>query len=147
MQVRVRRSAQNSIVRGGPTASTLDPQLSAPRVALLTGGGDKPYALGMAAALTSEGISVDFIGSDDLSVPELLNNPRVNFLNLRGDQRADASRLAKVRRVLKYYCEALLVMQRQAKPKLFHLLWNNKFELFDRTLLMLYYRCSAKKLS
>ena len=27
------------------------------RVALLTGGGDKPYALGMAAALTSVGIS------------------------------------------------------------------------------------------
>ena len=35
--------------------------------------------------------SVDFIGSDDLSVPEVLNNPRVNFLNLRGNQRPDAS--------------------------------------------------------
>src|SRR4030095_13726639 len=44
-------------------------------VALLTGGGDKPYALGLATALTSGGISVDFIGSDDLNVPELLNNP------------------------------------------------------------------------
>ena len=43
-------------------------------VALLTGGGDKPYALGIAAALTSVGISVDFIGSDDLNVPELLGN-------------------------------------------------------------------------
>ena len=41
----------------------------------------------MAAALTSVGIRVDFIGSDDLSVPELLANPRLNFLNLRGDQR------------------------------------------------------------
>src|ERR1043166_7686954 len=56
-------------------------------VAVLTGGGDKPYALGMAAALASAGVSVDFIGSDELSVPELLSNPRVNFLNLRGDQR------------------------------------------------------------
>src|SRR5438093_3407921 len=52
-------------------------------VSLLTGGGDKPYALGMAAALTSAGVEVDFIGSDDLRVPELLNNPRVNFYNLR----------------------------------------------------------------
>src|ERR1051325_5862512 len=35
-------------------------------VALLTGGGDKPYALGLASALTSERIALDFIGSDDL---------------------------------------------------------------------------------
>ena len=65
------------------------------RVALLTGGGDKPYALGMAAALTSEGISVDFIGSDDLNVPEVVTDPRINFLNLRGDQRSEASSMAK----------------------------------------------------
>src|SRR5713101_3483947 len=73
------------------------------RISLLTGGGDKPYALGMAAALTSAGVSLDFLGSDDLSAPDVLNDPRVNFLNLRGDQRADASPLAKARRVLKYY--------------------------------------------
>src|SRR5207237_10819016 len=54
------------------------------RLALLTGGGDKPYALGMAAALTSAGIHVDFVGSDDLSVPEMRANARSNFLNLRG---------------------------------------------------------------
>src|SRR5438128_3133779 len=120
-------------------------QLSAPRVALLTGGGDKPYALGMAAALTSEGISIDFIGSDDLSVPELLTNPRVNFLNLRGNQRPDASPFSKARRVLKYYIQ-LISYAATAQPKLFHLLWNNKFELFDRTLLMLYYRMLRKKI-
>src|SRR5882757_4636290 len=73
------------------------------RVALLTGGGDKPYALGMAAALTSEGISIDFIGSDDLSSPELLTNSRVSFLNLRGDQNPNAKRLRKMARVLIYY--------------------------------------------
>ena len=116
------------------------------RIALLTGGGDKPYALGMAAALTSEGIHVDFIGSDDLSVPELLNNPRVNFLNLRGDQRPEASPFAKARRVLKYYMR-LISYAATAQPKLFHLLWNNKFQLFDRTLLMLYYRMLGKKIT
>ena len=45
------------------------------RVSLLTGGGDKPYALGLTGALTAEGVSLDFIGSDDLAVPELLSNP------------------------------------------------------------------------
>jgi D-inositol-3-phosphate glycosyltransferase len=115
------------------------------RVALLTGGGDKPYALGMAAALTSEGISIDFIGSDDLRVPQLLTNRRVHFLNLRGNQRPDASPLSKTLRVLKYYMK-LVSYAATAQPKLFHLLWNNKFELFDRTLLMLYYRMLRKKI-
>src|SRR6266436_3377723 len=115
-------------------------------VALLTGGGDKPYALGLAAALTSQGIFVDFIGSDDLSVPDVLNDPRVNFLNLRGNQRPDASPFSKARRVLKYYIQ-LVSYAATAQPKLFHLLWNNKFEFFDRTLLMLCYRMLRKKVT
>ena len=98
----------------------------------------------MAAALTSAGISVDFIGSDDLNVPEVVTNPRVNFLNLRGDQRSEASSMAKVDRVSKYYFR-LIGYAATAKPKLFHLLWNNKFELFDRTLLMLYYKMLGKR--
>lgn len=113
-------------------------------IALLTGGGDKPYALGIAAALTSVGVQVDFVGSDDLSVPELLANPRLNFLNLRGDQREDASRKAKVLRVLKYYAR-LIGYAAKAKPKLFHILWNNKFQSFDCTLLMLYYKLLGKR--
>jgi D-inositol-3-phosphate glycosyltransferase len=116
------------------------------RVALLTGGGDKPYALGIAAALTSRGICVDFIGSDDLSVSDVLNDPRVNFFNLRGDQRPDASPLSKTGRVLKYYVR-LISYAATAQPKLFQVLWNNKFELFDRTLLMLYYRMLGKKVT
>ena len=113
-------------------------------VALLTGGGDKPYALGIAAALTSAGIQVDFIGSDDLSVPELLSNPRVNFLNLRGNQRRDAHWAEKVVRVVKYYVR-LTVYAATSKPKLFHILWNNKFQLLDCTVLMLYYRLLGKR--
>lgn len=114
-------------------------------VALLTGGGDKPYALGMAAALSAQGIHLDFIGSDDLNVPELLNNPRVNFLNLRGDQCPEASRVAKMLRVLIYYFR-LIRYAATGKPKLFHILWNNKLQFFDRTMLMLYYRLLGKKI-
>jgi D-inositol-3-phosphate glycosyltransferase len=125
--------------------STLNAQRSARRIALLTGGGDKPYALGMAAALASKGMNVDFIGSDDLAVPNVLNDPRVKFLNLRGNARADASLFAKVRRVSKYYLR-LISYAARARSKLFHILWNNKFELFDRTLLMLYYRLLGKRI-
>jgi glycosyltransferase involved in cell wall biosynthesis len=125
---------------------TLNSQRSAPRIALLTGGGDKPYALGITAALTSAGIHVDFIGSDDLRVREALDNPRVNFLNLRGDQRPEASRMGKALRVSSYYLR-LIRYAAKARPKLFHLLWNNKFQFFDRTLLMLYYRMLGKKIT
>jgi D-inositol-3-phosphate glycosyltransferase len=132
-----------SSTKVGPSP-TLNPQLSNCHIALLTGGADKPYALGMAAALTSAGIFVDFIGSDEASVPELLSDPRVNFLNLRGDQRPAVPYVAKALRVLKYYAK-LIGYASTAKPKLFHLLWNNKFEFFDRTFLMLYYRLLGKR--
>jgi glycosyltransferase involved in cell wall biosynthesis len=128
-----------------PDIRPLSSALCAPaiHVSLLTGGGDRPYALGMAAALTSAGISLDFIGSDDLSVPDLIANPRVNFRNLRGDQRPQASPVAKAIRVLLYYTK-LICYAATAEPKLFHLLWNNKFQLFDRTVLMLYYKLLGK---
>src|SRR5213078_1014177 len=76
---------------------------------------------------------------------ELLGDSQVNFLNLRGDQSSEARLLAKVLRVLSYYGK-LVFYAATARPKLFHLLWNNKFELFDRTLLMLYYRMLGKKI-
>jgi glycosyltransferase involved in cell wall biosynthesis len=114
-------------------------------VAILTGGGDKPYALGLAAALTEKEVSLDFIGSDDLKVPQLLNNARVNFLNLRGDQRSEANLVSKMARVLAYYWR-LVRYAATAKPRVFHILWNNKLEFFDRTVLMLYYKLLGKKL-
>jgi D-inositol-3-phosphate glycosyltransferase len=125
-----------------------DPREMRPRaekieVALLTGGGDKSYALGMASALTAHEIYVDFVGSNDLDVPELHRMPSLNFLNLRGDQRTDASPLRKAMRVLVYYLR-LVRYAPIAKPKIFHILWNNKFEWLDRTLLLLYYKSLGK---
>ena len=115
------------------------------RVALLTGGGDKPYALGLATALANQAVLLDFIGSDDLAVPELLRETRINFLNLRGDQRSSASAMEKRMRVLRYY-RNLLGYAAVSTPRIFHLLWNNKFQIFDRTFLMLYYRVLGKRL-
>jgi len=114
-------------------------------VAVLTAGQDKPYALGIGAALANHGICVDFISSDEVNGPELWNNPRVNFLNLRGNQRRDASFALKGLRVLKYYAR-LLCYAVTARPRIFHILWNNYFELFDRTLLLMYYRLLGRKL-
>jgi glycosyltransferase involved in cell wall biosynthesis len=98
----------------------------------------------LASALISANISFDFIGSDEVSSPELRDNPRVRFLNFR-DQRSEASHAAKIRRVLAYYWR-LIRYAMNAQPVLFHILWNNKFEFFDRTLLMLYYKLMGKRL-
>jgi len=112
-------------------------------VTLLTGGSDKPYVLGLTAELLARGIAVELIGSDELDCAELQNRSGLNFLNLRGDQRSDADFSSKMVRVLRYYWK-LLVYAASAKPKIFHILWNNKFESFDRTLLMLYYKALGK---
>lgn len=147
-QLRPARSVSSGFedgVQTGDAKMVLNSQRLALRIALLTGGGDKPYALGMAAALTSTGTFVDFVGSDDHSVPELTKNPRVNFLNLRGNQCPEAKPVAKAVRVFRYYTR-LIGYSAKARPMLFHILWNNKFELFDRTLLMLYYKLLGKRL-
>jgi D-inositol-3-phosphate glycosyltransferase len=114
------------------------------QVAVLTGGGDKSYALGLSEALTAAGCGIDFVGSNDLDVPELRNNPGVRFLNLRGDMRSDVGAATKVCRVIKYYMK-LIQYAATAKPRVLHILWNNKFEWFDRTVLMLYYRLLGKR--
>ena len=125
--------------------STINPQPStALRVSLLTGGDDRPYVLGLTEAFTSVGINFDVVGSDDLSLPELRSNPRINFLNLRGNQAGNASFIQKVLRVLAYYAR-LIIYAAKSQPQMFHILWNNKFEFFDRTLLTLYYKCLGKK--
>src|SRR5580692_9772381 len=113
-------------------------------VALLTGGGDRPYVFGLATELVSKGATVDLIGSDELDLPEFHGKLRLNFLNLRGNQRREARLGEKVSRIFKYYVK-LIHYAATAKPRIFHILWNNKFEIFDRTLLMLFYRLMGKK--
>ena len=127
----------SSVILGGELAARPS------RVAILTGGGDRPYALGLAATLMGQGVTFDFIASDELDDPELRRSPLVQFFNLRKEMRSNVSPVRKVVRVLLYYW-SLLVYAVTAKPKLFHILWNNKFAILDRTLVMLYYRAIGK---
>jgi glycosyltransferase involved in cell wall biosynthesis len=116
-----------------------------PQVSLLTAGRDRPYALGLAAALLAAGTTLEFVGSDDVDGPELHASPRIRFLNLRGDQSVEVGLARKALRVLAYYGR-LLQYAFTARPPVFHILWNNKFELFDRTVLMMLYRLLGKKI-
>ena len=112
-------------------------------VALLTGGGDRPYAFGLATELISKGTSLDVIAGDDLDSPEFHGKVGVRFLNQRGNQDSNVSLFRKVLRVAVYYAR-LIRYAATAKPRIFHILWNNKLQFFDRTLLMLYYKLLGK---
>ena len=114
------------------------------QISLLTAGKDRPYALGLGGALAEASVKLDFIGSDEVSSPELRKHPQVNFLNLRGDQSTNARFTKKMTRVLAYYFR-LVKYATEARPQLFHVLWNNRFEYFDRTALILFYKMLGKK--
>ena len=116
-----------------------------PRVALLTAGRDHPYAFGMGMALMARVETLDIIGADDLDCPQWHGNPNVRFLSLRGDLAGSAGLVAKAARVLTYYCR-LLLYAFNSKANVFHILWNNKFETFDRVPLMLYYKGLGKRI-
>jgi D-inositol-3-phosphate glycosyltransferase len=136
------RSVHAAVTPSGRQA--VDPA-SLLHVALLTGGSDKPYALGIATALSSARVAVDFIGSDELDVAELHKLPQLRFLNLRGDQSQETSFRRKIARVARYYLR-LIGYAATARPRIFHVLWNNKFEFIDRVLLMAYYRLLGRRI-
>ena len=141
--VRTHKGGVDHESRGGLPASD---GVSGLAVAVLTGGGDRPYAFGLITELISKRAALDVIAGNDLDCPEFHGKPQVNFLNLRGNQRTDVSFVRKVFRVSLYYFK-LIRYAATAKPKIFHILWNNKFEAFDRTLLMLYYKFLGKRIA
>ena len=115
------------------------------KVSLLTGGGDRPYALGLLSCLLNKDIDVDFIGSDELFDQSIMRHPRIVFYNLRGNQSPNVTFFEKLARVLKYYMK-LIVYAYKTDSCLFHIIWLNKFIYFDRTILNIYFKMLGKKL-
>jgi hypothetical protein len=114
------------------------------KVSLLTGSRDTPYALGMLSALIFKGMIGDFIGNEEMGPVEIVADKRVNFYNLRGNQNPSTSGLQKLTRVLRYYLR-LLAYASRTDSKILHILWFNKFILFDTIFLNLYYKILGKK--
>jgi D-inositol-3-phosphate glycosyltransferase len=122
-----------------------NPQLGI-EIGLLTGCQDRPYAFGLAMALVSKGVNLDIIGGDEIDSPELHTTPHLRFLNFRGSQKNESNFAVKLWKLLDYYAKLVRYAAR-SKPKVLHILWNNKIEVFDRTLLMLYYKAVGKKIA
>jgi D-inositol-3-phosphate glycosyltransferase len=112
---------------------------------LVGGGGDMYYELGLCSGLISNGIHVEYIGSDSVKEMKIFENENVAFYNLRGSQKPDAPIVEKFFRILKYYLR-LIHHAAKTDSRIFHIQWLNKFVYFDRILLNLYYKMLGKKL-
>lgn len=113
-------------------------------VALLTGGIDKPYVYGLTTALSNHDVSLEIIGNSEVEGPEMHLTPKVKFLRLYWEPMRNQTPPRKLWRVLRFYGRVIVYAARTKSPVL-HLLWNNKVQLFDRTVLMLYYKALGKK--
>lgn len=139
------RTRQSPVERDSAESARSVASVSGPAVTLLTGGIDRPYVFGLSTELASKGAQLGVIGSDSLDFPEFHTVKGISFLNLQGSQRPDVSSLRKLIRLSIYYIKMISYVAR-SKAKIVHILWNNKFELFDRTLLMLYFKLLKKKI-
>ena len=119
-----------------------------PKIALLTGCQDRSYAFGLATALSSEGVRVDIIGNDRVDSPEFHTNPNLAFLNLVGDTTTTGgqSYFTKLSQLLLYYLRLLRYLT-FGNAKIVHILWNGKFEYFDRTFLPMYCKLLGKRIA
>lgn len=115
-------------------------------MALLTGGVDRPYAYGLAMALVAKNVHVEVIGNDVVDSIEMHTTPGLKFFNLWPAQSAKATSFAKVSRILSHY-RSLIGYAAVARPRVFHILWNSKIQVFDRTLLMLYFKVLGKRIA
>jgi D-inositol-3-phosphate glycosyltransferase len=115
-------------------------------MALLTGGVDRPYAYGLAMALAARNVRIDVIGSDEVDSAAMHTTPNLKFFNLWPARSGKKTAFAKASRTLGHY-RSLIGYAAVARPRVFHILWNSKIQLFDRTLLMLYYKVLGKKVA
>jgi D-inositol-3-phosphate glycosyltransferase len=113
-------------------------------IGLMTACRDRHYAVGLAMALIARGVHLDFVGGDEIDGPELHGTLGLRFLNFRRKLRGNPAQ--KLWELLFYYAR-IIRYGAQANPRILHILWNNKLELFDRIILMLYYKLLRKKIA
>ncbi len=113
-------------------------------VALLTGGQDRSYVFGLTTALSRRGIHVHVVGDERVDNIEFHTSDRITFVDRRG-MRPNSAFVAKLLQLAVYYARLVAYVTFDS-PKILHILWNNKVEYFDRTLLTLYFKCLGKKI-
>lgn len=135
-----------SLCENGTSERTEGAASSALKVALLTGGFDRPYAFGLAMSLASIDVNLDVVGSDSVDSPEMHTTPNLRFINLWPARRSKESIAAKVWVTIHHYL-LLIKYAVVSSRSVFHILWNSKIQLFDRTVIMLLYKAMGRKVA
>lgn len=115
------------------------------RVTILNAGEQTDYLYGLVSALARIALlQIEVIDSSS-SVGLIDAIPGVKLFNYRGDNVSPQSFLAKVFRISRYYLQ-LFAYSVGTKSRIFHIQWDNSLFLFDRTVLILFYKLLGKKL-
>jgi glycosyltransferase involved in cell wall biosynthesis len=89
-------------------------------------------------------LEIEVVDSDS-SVGVIDAFPRTTLFNLRGDNLSPQSLFIKAWHISKYYVRLIRYTAR-TRSEIFHIQWENSISLFDRTILILYYKLFGKKL-
>lgn len=115
------------------------------KIAIIWSGVENSYLIGLVSGLSKlSNLNIEVIDSDN-SIGKFNNLTNVNFLNYRGSLNPKSNLPTKIKRILNYYLK-LITYAYKTDSKILHIQWGNKFVLFDRTLLNLYYKSMGKKL-
>jgi D-inositol-3-phosphate glycosyltransferase len=115
------------------------------KISILNAGQQTDYLYGIVSGLSAiPSLEIEVVDSDS-SVGVIDSFPRTTLFNLRGDNLSTQPLFIKVWNICKYY-RRLLWYTAHTQSEIFHIQWENSISLFDRTVLILYYKLFGKKL-
>lgn len=115
------------------------------KIALFTGGIDKHYASGLSQSLVAIGIAVDMICNAEMIDSEMQKAANLRLLPLYETSHGQRNKFRKLLAVLLVYARLIGYAAKSSAP-VFHILWNYKIALLDRTILLVYYKLLGKEL-
>lgn len=122
----------------------MNTRLPSSTVSLLTGGIDRHYATELSTALAATGITLDVICNSEMDTPKMRKYPGLRLLPLYQTPRR-RNPVRKLLACLGVYVRLLRYITNSG-ALVIHTLWNYKFPLADRTLLLLYCKLLGKRL-
>jgi glycosyltransferase involved in cell wall biosynthesis len=122
----------------------MNSQISPLKIALFTGGIDPHYASGLTRSLASMGILVDAICNAEMT-SEMEGSLNLRLFALYAAPQEHQNKFRKLAAIVWTYARLLRYAIGSSAP-IFHILWSYKFTLFDRTLLLVFYKLLGKQL-
>ena len=115
------------------------------KISILNAGQQTDYLYGIVSGLSEiPSLEIEVVDSDS-SVGMIDAFPRTTLFNLRGDNLSPQPLFIKAWHISKYYIR-LIWYTAHTRSEIFHIQWENSISLFDRTILILYYKMFGKKL-